>query len=92
MLGRSGVIDLEESCHQLNRQTLVGTDLGNHTSLSKWALAVEPCLACLLPFLGFWAPVAWPHPISNTGMLPQGAQHRCRSSAKQVLLLGLLTP
>lgn len=63
MLGCSGLIDLlEESSHRLNMQTLVATELGN-TSLSKRALAVEPCLACLLPFLGFWASVAKPLPI-----------------------------
>lgn len=49
MLGHSGLIDLEEICHQLNRQTLVGMDLGNHTSLSKWALADERVWPAFFP-------------------------------------------
>lgn len=52
MLGRSGPTDLEESCHQLSRQTLVGPELGNHTNLSEWALATEPCLASGLLWRG----------------------------------------
>lgn len=56
MLGSSGLTDLhEESSHQVNKQTLVGIELGSHAKL--WAPAAEQRLACLLSFLGFGAPV-----------------------------------
>lgn len=67
MLGRPGLTDLEESCHQSNRQTLVGSDLGNDMNLSKWALAAE---------LWFVLPPSLLRSLGSCGEASPGQEHR----------------